>query len=581
MGIYKDEDIKIVKSITITVIDTGRKSEKYPYGPYYEIIRYGDSIIIDKEYITYLSGDGTGGGIEEIKKTQERFAYDNGYMYISESGDKTRYVVENSPAYKDATRLDRGNVIYVTRPRDVKSSPEVKNVSTRTLSTEGEYQIQEVTFEYWDWGAVTGIDKELESFKKADNEGDKLLENNGQNILEPGSAKTNLTRRSFQKIVSQEKNFLGKVKEGTDKNEGYIVTVTRQGKVKSKNANKAIEPTTSPITIIDEYYPPEDPPATIKTPEEVNDETQKETDKKEEQQKTTDVTQTEPEVTIKNTPTELTPKGPSKLSIFLNSKRSEIKRNIIPLLIPLAAQLGIKAVGTLQSKLPDFCLPEYELNRIINSRNQIVNKLNAIVKIIDTFSKILTGFNLIISIITTLVKTLDTSRQTLSALAKTVPNPTIPILPGSVVTGLDDLKEATDKANKKLDKFNGAIAAASVSLAVLNAILLTVISMINSIDICITKCKPDASLLPLSPTLLELEKVNKQIDMGETQQSYKGFSLEIVEEPYSPTVNRRKAVAKNTQGIILLSTPLTFSTENQVLIQEIKLVIDSNNLKAD
>jgi hypothetical protein len=154
-------------------------------------------------------------------------------------------------------------------------------------------------------------------------------------------------------------------------------------------------------------------------------------------------------------------------------------------------------------------------------------------------------------------------------------------LPGSVVTGLDDLKEATDKANKKLDKFNGAIAAASVSLAVLNATLLTVISMINSIDICITKCKPDASLLPLSPTLLELERVNKQIDMGETQQSYKGFSLDIVEEPYSPTVNRRRAVARNQNGIIELQTPLTFSTDTQTLINEIKLVIDSNNLKAN
>jgi hypothetical protein len=40
-------------------------------------------------------------------------------------------------------------------------------------------------------------------------------------------------------------------------------------------------------------------------------------------------------------------------------------------------------------------------------------------------------------------------------------------------------------------------------------------------------------------------------------------------------------VARNTQGIILLSTPLTFSTENQTLIDEIKLLIDSNNLKAD
>ena len=61
--------------------------------------------------------------------------------------------------------------------------------------------------------------------------------------------------------------------------------------------------------------------------------------------------------------------------------------------------------------------------------------------------------------------------------------------------------------------------------------------------------------------------------------TYNGFLLEVVEEPYSPTVNRRKAVAKNGQGIILLQTPWTFSTDNAILIAEIKLIIDSNDLK--
>ena len=39
-------------------------------------------------------------------------------------------------------------------------------------------------------------------------------------------------------------------------------------------------------------------------------------------------------------------------------------------------------------------------------------------------------------------------------------------------------------------------------------------------------------------------------------------------------------MAKNTQGIILLSTPLSFTTDTETLINEIKLIIDSNDLKA-
>jgi hypothetical protein len=54
-----------------------------------------------------------------------------------------------------------------------------------------------------------------------------------------------------------------------------------------------------------------------------------------------------------------------------------------------------------------------------------------------------------------------------------------------------------------------------------------------------------------------------------------------MEEPFSPTVNRRKAVAKNSNGIILLSTPSSFTTDTQVLFAELKLIIDKNNLKAN
>ncbi len=65
-----------------------------------------------------------------------------------------------------------------------------------------------------------------------------------------------------------------------------------------------------------------------------------------------------------------------------------------------------------------------------------------------------------------------------------------------------------------------------------------------------------------------------------TSQVYNGFTLDIVEEPFSPTVKRIKAVARNPQGIILLQTPLSFTTLSQVLITELKLIIDKSNLKA-
>jgi hypothetical protein len=45
-------------------------------------------------------------------------------------------------------------------------------------------------------------------------------------------------------------------------------------------------------------------------------------------------------------------------------------------------------------------------------------------------------------------------------------------------------------------------------------------------------------------------------------------------------VNRYRAVGKNQSGIVLIQTELSFTLEPQILINELKLIIDRDNLKA-
>jgi hypothetical protein len=45
-------------------------------------------------------------------------------------------------------------------------------------------------------------------------------------------------------------------------------------------------------------------------------------------------------------------------------------------------------------------------------------------------------------------------------------------------------------------------------------------------------------------------------------------------------VKQRRAVGQNYQGINLISTPYSFTTNTQTLINELKLIIDRDNLKA-
>ena len=71
-------------------------------------------------------------------------------------------------------------------------------------------------------------------------------------------------------------------------------------------------------------------------------------------------------------------------------------------------------------------------------------------------------------------------------------------------------------------------------------------------------------------------------NQSNTQQSYKGFTFEIVEVklPNDPTVTRRVGRALNTEGIIALETEPSFTQNTKVLIEELKLIIDRDNLKA-
>jgi hypothetical protein len=77
-----------------------------------------------------------------------------------------------------------------------------------------------------------------------------------------------------------------------------------------------------------------------------------------------------------------------------------------------------------------------------------------------------------------------------------------------------------------------------------------------------------------------MQFTNIQDQINNETPIYQGFNLEIIEEPFSSTVNRKKAVAKNSSGIILLETPPSFTSSPSILIEQLKLIIDSSNLKA-
>jgi hypothetical protein len=91
-------------------------------------------------------------------------------------------------------------------------------------------------------------------------------------------------------------------------------------------------------------------------------------------------------------------------------------------------------------------------------------------------------------------------------------------------------------------------------------------------------CDPFANLLNVSSSLTN---VAKQLVVSNNDGTYKGFTFQIEEVPFDSKLVRKKAIGINKSGIKLIETQLSFTLDNQVLIDELKLVIDKNNLKAN
>ena len=282
--------------------------------------------------------------------------------------------------------------------------------------------------------------------------------------------------------------------------------------------------------------------------------------------------------------------GQDKIAVLLAEKGQELLNQLIPKIVDIAVQTGIQNIGELKEKLPDFCLPPDELKKILTIRNALVDKLNSASQTINQLKKITDPLNKVVTITSTTVNTIDSVSKALPPIITAIPTTT----PGSpdpgkaLLVSLDSLNKVLAKITPKITKAQNTISSIATAITFVNNILLKIIGLLNSIDKYLKGCNATSdtdTLTSLDSSLTQLVQeqaaAEAQAQNPSTLTNYKGFIVEIITEAYSPTVNRVKVVAKNAQGIILLQTPLSFTTTPQVLIEEIKLIIDSSNLKAN
>jgi len=272
----------------------------------------------------------------------------------------------------------------------------------------------------------------------------------------------------------------------------------------------------------------------------------------------------------------------SKIPSLIIKNAQKLMQQLVPSISQIASKTGIQNIGQPNMQMPGSCLPQDELQEILNLRNSLVNQLNAVSKTIETLSTSANALSTIVNTTSNIIKTTDAARIASNIALAAIPPPGVP---GVVPATINTLKDVTDFLKPNLQFVKNQVSSISKALDYASKTISKILGIINAIDQYLTGCGVSSS--DLASTSDYVNKINQQYIDAQilaaedlNSQVYKGFVLEVIEEPFSPTVNRRKAVAKNTSGIVLLQTPLSFTSTPQVLIQQLKLIIDNSDLKA-
>jgi hypothetical protein len=275
------------------------------------------------------------------------------------------------------------------------------------------------------------------------------------------------------------------------------------------------------------------------------------------------------------TPTSLKAMGIAKLPLLLLVIGNQVKKIINPALKNLIDTYIQKYLNT------DSCPDAATLAKIRQQRDLIVSQLNKIGRVLNVITISLTGVSTFLNILQGVLNAID-----LAKIAAKIAAVSFPPLAAGLPTLLNTLSAAKqtalvdEKGNSRLQKLNSIIGGAALVASIIGGFILTAVALLKLIDAFLTKCDPNNPLSPISKEIQDIADAQLQADNTQNQTTYQGFIFEIETVPYTSTVNRRRALGKNQSGIVLIQTELSFTTDDQTLINELKLIIDRDNLKA-
>ncbi len=261
----------------------------------------------------------------------------------------------------------------------------------------------------------------------------------------------------------------------------------------------------------------------------------------------------------------------------MNNLIKQIKIVLIPQVLTLIAQFGItKASEAIGKKFGDMnatCPANLdELNALIKKKNKLTKALNNIMQFLTTVK---VG-----------VQVLDTTITVAQIVVEVLNGIYIPFpVAGFGVPDLSKLiKENIDAIREKLKEYKLISSSTLLVLTILIQILQQILNYLSLMDSLIQGCAIEGQLPQeqLSKDLLEATQEQSQ-QKSPVVTNVNGFKMGVISVDNTTVggLKRRKAVARNQSGVIMLEGEPSFSSNDQILIDELVYYIQTNDLKAD
>jgi hypothetical protein len=288
----------------------------------------------------------------------------------------------------------------------------------------------------------------------------------------------------------------------------------------------------------------------------------------------------------KATPKDEKEKGIVKLRKVLDTRGLKLKKVIVAAAVPAITQFGISNIKKLLeendtqeklqeavSKLKTLCPTPEKINQLVVLKGRYEQQ------VVKFYESITTARNIAIPS-QNIAEALNTTLQVLSAArsAGNIALAFLPLAPGAATALLNTQKEVEENLGPLLEKITKGLSLITSTFVFIAGILALINKLMTLLDILIRLCSEKLGIPYQSTNIVIAASPN----LAPKTQTYKGFIFEIQLNTQQTTpYPKRYAVAKDKFNVIQLKSQESYTPNPDILIEELKFIIDRDNLSAE